>query len=134
MPGAGRKGLTALIAAAGLYQIIDWARSGAKRLGGAQTKPLRDAHAGEIRLQTEADLWKLVADLKLEQAWVLVEGPGFAQAAASQPGESPLVFKMPPGQRGTYRFWLMESRSKQETTRSLGKKLARAIAAGEFHY
>jgi hypothetical protein len=133
-----RQGFAALLAAAGLYQIADWLRSGVARIrqDRAGNTPLPPG-AGEIQLEAKDDRWTVTADLATEPGklvWLLLSAPrAQAAPAVAQPGGLPLTFTLEPGRPGTYRFWLIPSTRRRETPRTLMRKTAKALAAGEFH-
>lgn len=133
--GKGAKGLAALLAAAGIYQIVDWVRAGVSRARGSGPGAGRAAGAGEVHLDIAGERWDLIADINQfpgQVCWLLVQGPHTQVAAATaQPG-GPLAFSLEPGPPGTYRFWLFSSGKRKETVRSLLGKTSRAVAAGEF--
>ena len=135
MAGRGAKGLAALLAAAGIYQIAEWVGSGIKKVRGAAPPPRLAPGAGEVHLVTGSERWELIADLHAEPGlvcWLLLEGPARQVAqATSQPGH-PLAFSLEPGRPGVYRCWIFISRRRKENVRSLSRKLGKAIAAGEF--
>lgn len=84
--GRGAKGLAALVAAAGLYQIVDWLRTGLKQVRGAAPTARLAPGAGEIHLDTAWERWDLIADLHAEAGqvcWLLLEGPHSQVAAAT---------------------------------------------------
>jgi len=136
--GRGTKGLAALLAAAGAYQIAEWLQAGVRKVRQSQAgaKVARaQAVAGEIRVETEGTRWTLTADLHVEPGstvWLWLTGPREQTAVALPRAGSPLAFSLDPGPPGTYRFWLVPSRRRQETTRSLSRKASNAIAMGEF--
>ncbi len=133
--GRGAKGLAALLAAAGLYQIVDWVRAGIKQVRGPEPGPRLSPGAGEIHLDTGGERWDLIADLQAEAGqvcWLLLEGPRSQVAAATSQTGLPLAFSLEPGPPGIYRFWVFGALRGKETVRSLSRKLTKALAAGEF--
>jgi hypothetical protein len=130
-----RLGAAALLAAAGIYQIAGWLRAGLERMRrGVASVPV-PAGAGEIRLDTEGSAWTLRADLLVEPGsicWLLLQGPADQVARATGMHDGKLVFDLRPGPPGTYRFVLVASKRHRETSRSLARKAAKALAAGEF--
>lgn len=133
--GKGAKGLAALLAAAGVYQIVDWVRTGVTRARGHAPAPRRPAGVGEIRLDTAGERWDVIADLRTgpgQVCWLLLSGPRSQVAAAtSQPGH-PLAFSLESGPPGIYRFWVFSAGKRRETVQTLEQKVGRAIVAGEF--
>lgn len=132
--------LGALLATAGLYQIVDWARKG---LGGMRGQPrgLKDPAVGlgDFRVELGLDRWTLGADLGTTHEvggfiWILVEGPlPSLSRGKMETRNKTLAFYLPPGPPGTYRFWIVSSRKRVETMHSLQRRIATAVIAGEFH-
>jgi hypothetical protein len=59
-------------------------------------------------------------------------GPREQTGVAVPQAGSPLAFSLDLGPPGTYRFWLVHSRRRRETTCSLSRKASNAIAMGEY--
>ena len=120
------------LATAGILQAAIWLR---RRLAKAARPGESVAAPGEIRITGDGGTWTLSADLPMVStmaAWLLLDGPGGQQAHAATPGVRPLVFTLPAGSPGTYRFWLIPSRSRHHGTATLARRTAKALAAGEF--
>ncbi|MBM3270520.1 MAG: hypothetical protein FJZ01_23035 [Candidatus Sericytochromatia bacterium] len=132
-----RQGLAALLAAAGAYQIADWLRAGFVKVRQARAAvPALPPGAGEIRMEVEGARWTVVADVPAEPGklvWLLLSHPHEqVSPALARPG-APLTFTLEAGGPGHYRFWLIPSGRRRETPKTLARKTARAVAAGEFH-
>lgn len=100
------------------------------------TGPISASISGEIALGGDDQTWTLKADLRLAttaSAWLLVEGPDYRQVQVCAATTPPLVFSLPAGRPGTYRFWLVASRLRRLTAEALARRARKAMAAGEFH-
>ncbi|MBI6546005.1 MAG: hypothetical protein HY692_04370 [Cyanobacteria bacterium NC_groundwater_1444_Ag_S-0.65um_54_12] len=133
-----KPGFVALAAVASLWGLLEWL---GLRATTRRERPTKDSQAttkGEIWLEQVAANWILWVNIALSPGmaiWLLIEGPNYREvrSAITQPNDhSTLAFFLPIGLPGTYRFWVIASRRRTESVRTLTKKLGHARAAGEF--